>query len=120
MIWKVAPRVPVPSKLIEEPEEAVGLFWPEVGFSWKPAKVSARLRKALVWARVGLSMICSAVRACLISALVVLMGGRSAVTVTTSATRGSRTRSTTMVSFRRTSTLSRTAVPNPAREARTW
>ena len=33
LIWKVAPRVPVPLKLIEEPDEAVGLFCPEVGFS---------------------------------------------------------------------------------------
>ena len=27
--WNVAPRVPVPLKLIEEPEEAEGLFWPK-------------------------------------------------------------------------------------------
>ncbi len=43
-IWNVAPRVPVPLKLIEVPDDAVGLFWPEVGFSWKPANVSARGR----------------------------------------------------------------------------
>jgi hypothetical protein len=33
LIWNVAPRVPVPLKLIDEPDDAVGLFWPEVGFS---------------------------------------------------------------------------------------
>ena len=45
LIWNVAPRVPVPLKLIDEPDDAVGLFWPDVGFSWKPAKVSASDRK---------------------------------------------------------------------------
>jgi hypothetical protein len=33
LIWKVAPRVPVPLKFIEEPDDAVGLFCPLVGFS---------------------------------------------------------------------------------------
>src|SRR5687767_12183493 len=77
-IWNVEPRVPAPLKLMEEPEDEVGLFWPEVGFSWKPVKVSARLRKELTPASVGLSRICSLVRACLISALVTLMRGDSA------------------------------------------
>ena len=47
LIWNVAPRVPVPLKLIDEPDEAVGLFCPPVGFSWKPVKVSASDRKLL-------------------------------------------------------------------------
>ena len=83
-IWNVAPRVPVPLKLIDEPDDAVGLFCPDVGFSWKPANVSARARKVLLLFRfwtVGRSRICSAVSDCLTSELVVLIGGRSAVTV---------------------------------------
>ena len=31
LIWNVAPRVPVPLKLIDDPDEAVGLFCPESG-----------------------------------------------------------------------------------------
>ena len=31
LIWNVAPRVPVPLKLIDEPDDAVGLFCPLVG-----------------------------------------------------------------------------------------
>ncbi len=45
LIWNVAPRVPVPLKLIDDPDEAVGLFCPHVGFSWKPGKISASDRK---------------------------------------------------------------------------
>src|SRR5205823_14981529 len=56
LIWKVAPRVPVPLKLIDELEEAVGLFCPDVGFSWNPVKVSASVRK-LLGLSVGLSKI---------------------------------------------------------------
>jgi len=96
-IWKVAPRVPVPLKLIDDPEDAVGLFWPEVGFSWKPAKVSASARKVLLLFRfctVGRSRICSAVSDCFTSEVTVLMSGRSATTVTSSRTVGSRRKST--------------------------
>jgi hypothetical protein len=108
--------VPVPLKLIDEPEEAVGLFWPLVGLSWKPVNVSASVRKLLALS-VGLSMICSAVSAPLVSPLVRLIGGALAVTVTLSATRGSSLKSTTRVSFRFTWTPSRITVPNPVRAA---
>src|SRR5512132_4068027 len=81
LIWNVAPRVPVPLKLIDEPDDAVGLFCPDVGFSWNPVNVSASDRKLPAFA-VGLSMICSEVSDPLTSALVVLRRGASAVTVT--------------------------------------
>src|SRR6187401_2699844 len=77
LIWNVAPRVPVPLKLIDEPDDAVGLFWPPVGLSWKPVKVSASDRKLLALIE-GLSIICSAVSDPLTSAFVRLMGGATA------------------------------------------
>ncbi len=85
LIWNVAPRVPVPLKLIDEPDDAVGLFWPLVGLSWNPGKISASERK-LPGLSVGLSLICSAVSELLISALIVLIGGAAPTTVTVSAT----------------------------------
>src|SRR4030095_2604826 len=88
LIWNVAPRVPVPLKLIDEPEEAVGLFWPLVGLSWNPVKVSASDRKLLALSD-GLSMICSAVSVPLVSPLVRLIAGALAVTVNDSVARGS-------------------------------
>ena len=115
-IWKVAPRVPVPLKLMDEPDEAVGLFCPEVGFSWNPAKVSASARNVLLLFRfctVGRSRICSAVRDCLTSDVTVLMSGRSPTTVTPSFAVGSRRKSTVKVSLRRTSTRSRVTGPKP-------
>ena len=118
LIWKVAPRVPVPLKLIEEPEEAVGLFWPEVGFSWKPAKVSARERK-LPWLSAGLSLICFSLSEPLISALTVLIWELSATTTTSAATLCVREKLATVVLLRVTSTRSRTTVPKPASEAAT-
>src|SRR5262245_66509143 len=77
LIWNVAPRVPVPLKLIEEPEEAVGLFWPDVGLSWKPGKISASERK-LPGLSVGLSAICCSSSVPLTVALVALVGGAEA------------------------------------------
>src|SRR5215216_5317334 len=85
LIWKVAPRVPVPLKLIDEPDDAVGLFWPEVGFSWKPVNVSASVKK-FPWLNVGFSRISCAFSDPLISAFVVLIGAASAVTTTASVT----------------------------------
>ena len=101
LIWNVALRVPVLLKLIDEPEEAVGLFWPDVGFSWKPGNVSARDRKLFAFSD-GLSMICCSPSDELTSALVRLIGGGSPFTVTVSVTRGSSLKSTTRVSFRPT------------------
>ena len=46
LIWNVVPRVPDPLKLIDDPDEAVGLFCPEVGFSSNPEKTVARWDKA--------------------------------------------------------------------------
>ena len=115
LIWKVAPRVPVPLKLIDEPDEAVGLFCPDVGLSWKPGKISASDRK-LPGLSVGLSMICSAVSVFFTSALLVLMGGAAPCTVTVSASVDGRiSKSATRVWLRPTSMPSRTAVAKPSR-----
>src|SRR5688572_29778806 len=94
LIWNVAPRVPVPLKLIDEPDEAVGLFCPLVGLSWNPVKVSASDRKLLALCD-GLSIICSAVSDPLTSALVRLTFGASPVTVTSWVTLGFNLTSTT-------------------------
>src|SRR5215213_8694317 len=100
LIWKVAPRVPVTLKLIDEPEDAVGVFWPEVGFSWKPVNVYASDRQ-LPWLNVGFSRISCAFRDPLISALVVLMGAASEVTTTASVIElGLSVKLTTRVSLR--------------------
>src|SRR5215213_4376906 len=112
LIWKVAPRVPVPLKLIEEPEEEVGLFCPEVGFSWKPVKVSASVRK-LLWLKVGLSRISCWVSRPLISPFVVLMGSSLVVTVTVSPTVGLSVKSARTFWLSSTSTPSRLTEPKP-------
>jgi hypothetical protein len=113
LIWNVAPRVPVLLKLIDDPEEVVGLFCPEVGFSWNPVKTSASVRKFVALSD-GLSMIWSAESDPLISALVLLIGGASPRTVTVSAkAAGLRLTSMTTVSFRRSVRPSRTTVPKP-------
>ena len=114
LIWNVAPRDPVPLKLIDEPDDAVGLFWPEVGFSWKPGKMLARFRK-LPGFSAGLSMICCSVSTPFTSAFVELMRGASPVTVTVSATpAGFCSKFSTRVSFSDTCTPSRTTVWNPS------
>src|SRR6185503_19340207 len=74
LIWNVAPRVPVPLKLIDKPDEAVGLFWPLVGFSWKPAKISASDRK-LPGLSGGSAATLSAINAPVTSSLILLIGG---------------------------------------------
>jgi hypothetical protein len=116
LIWKVAPREPVPLKLIEEPELEVGLFCPEVGFSWKPVKVSASVRK-LDWLKDGLSRISCAVSEPLISWLVVLIGASSVVIVTCSETVGLSSKLATKVWLRVISMFSRLTGPNPCCEA---
>ena len=113
LIWKVAPRVPVLLKLMDDPDDAVGLFCPDVGFSWNPGKVSARVRK-LPALSVGLSRICSSVSDAFTSARVRLIGGASPRTVTVSVTRGSSVKSTTAVALSATPIPSRVTAPKPA------
>ena len=111
----------MPLKLIDEPEDEVGLFWPLVGFSWKPAKVSARERNwltLLMFITVGFSMICSEVSELWRVPDVVLIRGASATTRTSSAREESdRVRSTTLVLLSLTS-ISRVFLPKPSRAAR--
>lgn len=95
------------------------MFWPDVGFSWNPAKVSARLRNVLLliaFIDVGLSRICSAVRDCFTSWFTVLMRGASAVTRTSWVIVGSSRKSAIAVVFRVTSMV-RTMGPKPVRVA---
>src|SRR6266542_4263927 len=96
----------------DDPDDAVGLFWPDVGLSWNPVNVSASDRKLPAFST-GLSMICSALSDPLISPLVRLILGVSPRTVTSADTRGSSLKLTTRVSLRPRVIPSRVTVPKP-------
>jgi hypothetical protein len=105
--------------LIDDPDEAVGLFCPDVGFSWNPANVSAKVRNVVLLFRfwnVGLSRICSELSDCWTCWLVVLIRGGSAVTVVSCVIAGSNRKSTTVVELSVT-LASRTTAPNPLIDA---
>ena len=118
LIWNVAPRVPVPLKLIEEPDEAVGLFCPRSGSPGTrrrspPARGSCRDERRPVHDLLR-------GQRPLISAFVRLMGGAAADRDGLRDRGGSSLKSTTRVSLRRHLDLaSRTTGPKPASDALT-